>query len=75
MPDELRGFVSNFWKGLQSAMGTQLAMSTAYHSQTDGQTEIVNQVLEDMLRMCVLDSDKSWEEHLPYVEFSYNNSY
>ena len=68
-------FVSNFWKGLQSAMGTQLAMSTAYHPQTDGQTERVNQVLEDMLRMCVLDSGKSWEDHLPYVEFSYNNSY
>ena len=49
-------------------------MSTAYHPQTDGQTERVNQVLEDMLRACVLDSGKNWEDHLPFVEFSYNNS-
>ena len=56
-------------------MGTQLAMSTAYHPQTDGQTERVNQMLEDMLRACVLDSGKSWEDHLPYVEFAHNNSF
>ena len=68
-------FISKFWKGLQEAMGTQLAMSTAYHPQTDGQTERVNQVLEDMLRACVLDSGKSWEDHMPYVEFTYNNSF
>ena len=52
-------FTSRFWKGLQEAMGTDLAMSTAYHPQTDGQTERVNQTMEDMLRACVLDSGKS----------------
>ena len=56
-------------------MGTNLAMSTAYHPQTDGQTERVNQTMEDMLRACILDSWRNWEDHLPYVEFSYNNSF
>ena len=50
-------------------------MSTAFHPQTDGQSERTIQVLEDMLRACVLDFKGSWEEHLPLVEFSYNNSY
>src|SRR6266576_2847755 len=49
-------FTSRFWKGLQEAMGTDLEMSTAYHPQTYGQTERVNQTIEDMLRACVLDS-------------------
>ena len=68
-------FTSRFWKGLQSAMGMNLAMSTEYHPQTDGQTERINQTMEDMLRVCVLDSGKNWEDHLPYVEFYYNNSF
>lgn len=68
-------FTSNFWKGLHTALGTQLAMSTAYHPQTDGQTERVNRVLEDLLRACILDFGGSWDKHLPLVEFSYNNSY
>ncbi|GKF72666.1 putative reverse transcriptase domain-containing protein, partial [Tanacetum coccineum] len=50
-------------------------MSTAYHSQTDGQSERTIQTLEDMLRACVIDFGKGWERHLPLVEFSYNNSY
>ena len=50
-------------------------MSTAFHSQTDGQSERTIQILEDMLRVCVLDHKGSWEEHLPLVEFAYNNSY
>ncbi|KAD4179592.1 hypothetical protein E3N88_28183 [Mikania micrantha] len=50
-------------------------MSTAYHPQTDGQTERTNQTLEDMLRSCVIDFGGSWDIHLPLVEFSYNNSY
>ena len=50
-------------------------MSTAFHPHTDGQSERTIQVLEDMLRVCVLDHKGSWEEHLPLVEFSYNNSY
>ena len=56
-------------------MGTQLSMSTAFHPQTDGQSERTIQILEDMLRACVLDLKGSWEEHLPLVEFTYNNSY
>ena len=50
-------------------------MSTAYHPQTDGQSERTIQTLEDMLRACVIDFGKSWDTHLPLVEFSYNNSY
>ena len=50
-------------------------MSTAFHPQTDGQSERTVQVLEDMLRTCVLDHKGSWEEHSPLVEFAYNNSY
>ena len=50
-------------------------MSTAFHPQTDGQSERIIQNLEDMLRTCVLDFKGSWEEHFPLVEFAYNNSY
>jgi hypothetical protein len=60
---------------LQQAMGTKLDFSTAYHPQSDGQTERVNKVLENLLRACVLTFDKDWESSLPYAEFSYNNSY
>ncbi|GJS08359.1 putative reverse transcriptase domain-containing protein [Tanacetum coccineum] len=68
-------FALNFWRLFQKAMGTQLDMSTAYHSQTDEQSERTIQTLEDMLRACVIDFGNGWERHLPLVEFSYNNSY
>ena len=68
-------FTAQFWKSFQKAMGTQLSMSIAFHPQTDGQSERTIQILEDMLRACVLDLKGSWEEHLPLVEFSYNNSH
>jgi len=68
-------FTSHFWKSLNEAMETKLSFSTAYHPQTDGQTERVNQILEDLLRACVLDYGAKWEKCLPYAEFSYNNSY
>ncbi|GJU64165.1 putative reverse transcriptase domain-containing protein [Tanacetum coccineum] len=68
-------FTSRFWQSLQSALGTQLDMSTAYHPETDGQSERTIQTLEDMLRACVIDFGKGWEKHLPLVKFSYNNSY
>ncbi|KAD4584958.1 hypothetical protein E3N88_22559 [Mikania micrantha] len=68
-------FKSHFWKSLHKALGTRLDMSTAYHPQTDGQSERTIQTLEDMLRACVIDFGSSWETHLPLVEFSYNNSY
>ncbi|GKA56995.1 putative reverse transcriptase domain-containing protein [Tanacetum coccineum] len=64
-----------FWRSLQNALGTELNMSTAYHPETDGQSERTIQTLEDMLRACVIDFGKNWDRHLPLVEFSYNNSY
>ncbi|GJU05977.1 putative reverse transcriptase domain-containing protein [Tanacetum coccineum] len=68
-------FASHFWRSLQKALGTSLDMSTAYHPETDGQSERTIQTLEDMLRACVIDFGKGWINHLPLVEFSYNNSY
>src|ERR1043165_8061967 len=68
-------FTSRFWKTFQSALGTQLNLSTAYHPQTDGQTKLTIQTLEDMLRACIIDFGGNWDTHLPLVEFSYNNSY
>ena len=56
-------------------MGTKLNFSTAYHPQTDGQMERTNQILEDMLRMYVMDRPSKWEYYLHLAEFSYNNSY
>ena len=56
-------------------MGTRLDLSTDFHLQTDGQSERMIQTLEDMLRICVMDLGGSWDEHLPLVEFTYNNNY
>nr|GEY76806.1 retrovirus-related Pol polyprotein from transposon 17.6 [Tanacetum cinerariifolium] len=64
-----------FWRAFQKALGTRLDMSTAFHPETDGQSEKTIQTLEDMLRACVIDFGKGWERHLPLVEFLYNNSY
>jgi transposase InsO family protein len=68
-------FVARFWEQLHVSLGTHLIHSSAYHSQTDGQTERVIQILEDMLRACVMEYPGSWDKNLPWVEFSYNNSY
>ncbi|KAI3704115.1 hypothetical protein L1987_74328 [Smallanthus sonchifolius] len=68
-------FTSRFWQSLQTALGTRLDLSTAYHPQTDGQTERTIQTLEDMLRACVIDFGGNWDSHLSLIEFSYNNSY
>ncbi|GJU86069.1 putative reverse transcriptase domain-containing protein [Tanacetum coccineum] len=68
-------FASHLWQALQKVLGTKLHMSTAYHPETDGQSEHSIQTLEDMLRACVMDFGGSWDAHLPLVEFSYNNSY
>jgi hypothetical protein len=68
-------FTSHFWQQLHEALGTHLKFSSAYHPQTDGQTERTNQILEDMLRACALQDKISWDKRLPYAEFSYNNSY
>ncbi|GKE69309.1 putative reverse transcriptase domain-containing protein [Tanacetum coccineum] len=64
-----------YLKSLQKALGTNLNMRTAYHLQTDGQSERTIQTLEDMLRDCAIDFGKGWVNHLALVEFSYNNSY
>ena len=68
-------FTSHFWKSLQKAMGTKLHFSTAFHPQTDGQSERTIQTLEDMMQASVLEFKDNWDEHLPLMEFSYNNSY
>ncbi|KAG4214452.1 hypothetical protein ERO13_A01G123350v2 [Gossypium hirsutum] len=68
-------FTSRFWKKLQEALETKLSFSIAFHLQTDGQSKRVIQILEDMLRCCVLEFQGSWEKYLPLVEFAYNNSY
>ncbi|GKD33687.1 putative reverse transcriptase domain-containing protein [Tanacetum coccineum] len=68
-------FTSHFWQSLHKNLGTQLDMSTTYDPQTDCQSERTIQTLEDILRACVLDFGKSWDRHLPLVEFSYNNNY
>nr|GEZ68646.1 putative reverse transcriptase domain-containing protein [Tanacetum cinerariifolium] len=70
-----------YWKNitmdffLQKSLGTQLDMSTAYNPETNGQSEMTIQTLEDMLRVCVMDFKKGWDKHLPLIEFSYNNIY
>ncbi|GJR42652.1 putative reverse transcriptase domain-containing protein [Tanacetum coccineum] len=73
--DCLTKFMSNFWRAFQKDLGTCLDMSTAYHPQTDGQSERTIQTLEDMLRACVIDFGNVWDRHLPLIDFSYNNSY
>ncbi|GJQ92494.1 putative reverse transcriptase domain-containing protein [Tanacetum coccineum] len=68
-------FLSHLRQALQKALGTRLDMSTAYHPQTDGQSERTIQTLEDKLRAYVMDFGGSWDTHLQLIEFSYNNSY
>jgi transposase InsO family protein len=68
-------FTSRFWGRFQEALGTTLSFSTAFHPQTDGQSERTIQTLEDMLRACALTMSGDWELHLSLSEFAYNNSY
>jgi transposase InsO family protein len=68
-------FVARFWEQLQESLGTKLIRSSAYHPQTDGQTETVNQILEYMLRAYAIDCGKNWVKYLSLAEFAYNNSY
>lgn len=68
-------FTSRFWRTLQEAFDTVLNFSTAFHPQSDGQSKKTIQTLEDMLRACALHLKGSWEDHLPLIEFAYNNSY
>jgi hypothetical protein len=68
-------FVARFWEQLHACLGTHLVHSSAYHPQADGQTERVNQILEDMLRAYMMENQGSWDKNLPWAEFSYNNGY
>ena len=68
-------FISAFWKALFTGLGTQIQFSTVYHPYTDGQTEQVNQILEDMLQMYVMQQPTKWEDYFNLVEFTYNNGY
>ncbi|KAJ9556067.1 hypothetical protein OSB04_010681 [Centaurea solstitialis] len=68
-------FYIRFWNRFHEELGTTLQFSTAFHPQTDGQSERTIRTLEDMLRACVLEFGGSWDSHLPLVEFSYNNSF
>ncbi|GJU10302.1 putative reverse transcriptase domain-containing protein [Tanacetum coccineum] len=75
LPKQIREAQKEAMKRKNEALRTNLDMSTAYKPQTDGQSEMTIQTLEDMLRACVIDFRSSWDHHLPLVEFSYNNSY
>ena len=68
-------FTGIFWKALFKGLGTQLNFSTVYHPQMDGQSERVNQVPKDILRMYVMDKRGKWEDYLHLVEFAYNNNF
>jgi hypothetical protein len=68
-------FVTRFWEQLHASLETHLIHSSAYHPETDGQTERVNQILEGMLRTYVLEHQGSWDRNLPWAEFSKNNNY
>jgi hypothetical protein len=68
-------FTSKFWKGLFNGFATNLKFSTTYHLESDGKTKRVNQVIEDMLRMYVMDKPSKWEDYFHLAEFAYNNGY
>ena len=68
-------FTSRFWRSFQKGFGTKVKLSTGFHPQTDGQAEHTIQNLEDMLRSCIIDFKGNRDKHLPFLEFSYNNSY
>jgi hypothetical protein len=68
-------FVAPFWAQVHESLGTKLIHSSSYHPQTDGQTERVNQIVEDMLRACAIHFDKAWDKCLALAKFAYNNSY
>ncbi|GJP56846.1 hypothetical protein CLOM_g15896 [Closterium sp. NIES-68] len=72
--DQAVGFTNKFWRELMSLLGTRLATSSAYHPQTDGQTERLNQIVEQLLRAACKDKISKWDLHLPILEFAYNNA-
>ncbi|WMV46633.1 hypothetical protein MTR67_040018 [Solanum verrucosum] len=68
-------FTAQFWKSLQKGLDSKVNLSTDFHSQTDCQAKRTIQTLEDTLRACVIDFKGNWYDHLPLIEFVYNNSY
>ncbi|KAL0313649.1 UNVERIFIED_CONTAM: Transposon Ty3-I Gag-Pol polyprotein [Sesamum radiatum] len=68
-------FTSHFWESLHRALGTKLHFSMAFHPQTDGQLERTIQTLEDMMRACIIEFRGNWDDYLPLMEFTYNNSF
>lgn len=68
-------FTSRLWPSIQRALGMSLNTSTTFHPQTDRQTKRTIQILEDLLRACILEFGGNWEDHLPLMEFTYNNNY
>ena len=72
--DRDRKFNSHFWRKVFKKLDTTLSMSSANHSESNGQTKRVNQILEDMLRSYVTKKQSNWEEYLPLLEFAYNSS-
>lgn len=68
-------FTSRFWGSFQRVLGTTLSLSTAYHSETDEQSERTIRTLKDMLGACVMDFGRAWQDHLPLIKFAYDNSY
>ncbi|WMV42083.1 hypothetical protein MTR67_035468 [Solanum verrucosum] len=68
-------FTAQFWKSFQKGLRSKVNFGFAFHPQTDGQAEHTIQTLEDMLRACVIDFQGNWDDHLPLIQFAYNNSY
>ncbi|KAL2226348.1 UNVERIFIED_CONTAM: Transposon Tf2-11 polyprotein, partial [Sesamum indicum] len=68
-------FTSRFWESLQRALGKKLHFSTAFHPQTDGQSERTIQTLEAMMRACTMEFQDNWDDHLSLIEFAYNKSF
>jgi hypothetical protein len=67
-------FLSYFWKVLWSKLGTKMLFSTTCHPQTDGQTEVVNRTLTQLLHAVIQNNLKNWEDCLPFIEFAYNRN-
>jgi hypothetical protein len=74
VPDRDAKFLNHFWRTLWFKLRTKLLFSTTCHSQTDGQTKVVNRTLSTMLRAVLKTNLKLWEECLPHIEFAYNRS-
>ncbi|WVZ10094.1 hypothetical protein V8G54_014624 [Vigna mungo] len=68
-------FISQFWKDFIAVQGVQTQLSTAYHPQTDGQTEVVNRCLETYLRCMCCDEPRQWSKWIPLAEWWYNTTY